>query len=150
MKEYLYSITISVLVFAVFDLFITKTRNGKLAKSIISLIVTTMIAIPIVNLFTSSNSNSFNLNDGDFLAHLEEIEDKSQKSYVKSLLLKEGIEVIEIDIDREDNKIKKLIIVISSKSSHIDITKVVLETLKDLVDKGVEVIVETQWSYQDK
>ena len=144
MKEYLYSITISVLVFAVFDLFITKTRNGKLAKSIISLIVTTMIAIPIVNLFTSSNSNSFNLNDGDFLAHLEEIEDKSQKSYVKSLLLKEGIEVIEIDIDREDNKIKKLIIVISSKSSHIDITKVVLETLKDLVDKGVEVIVETQ------
>ncbi len=144
MKEYLYSITISVLVFAVFDLFITKTRNGKLAKSIISLIVTTMIAIPIVNLFTSSNSNSFNLNDGDFLAHLEEIEDKSQKSYVKSLLLKEGVEVIEIDIDREDNKIKKLIIVISSKSSHIDITKVVLETLKDLVDKGVEVIVETQ------
>ena len=135
MKDYLYSIVISVLVFAVFNLFITKTKNGKLVKSIISL---------IVNLVSNKSLDNFNFSDEDYLTHLERVEEESQKSYVKSLLLKANVDVKKVEINREENKVKNVKVVISSNSSHIDITKVVLDALKDVVDKGVEVIVETQ------
>ena len=144
MKEYIYTIIVSVFVFAVFDVFVSKTKNGKIVKSIISLIITTLIAIPVINLVTNNNLNSEFLNNEDYATYLEELEDNSQKSTLKSLLLKEGVKVSDIEIVREGGVIKNVIIVISSNDEHIDITNKVLSVVKSVVDDGVEVIVETK------
>ena len=144
MKEYIYTIIVSVFVFAVFDAFVSKTKNGKIVKSIISLIITTLIAIPVINLVTNNNLNSEFLNNEDYATYLEELEDNSQKSTLKSLLLKEGVKVSDIEIVSEGGVIKNVIIVISSNDEHIDITNKVLSVVKSVVDDGVEVIVETK------
>lgn len=155
MNEYFIQ-TLSVITFlAMADLLVTKSSNGKLVKTVISLISVTTLAIPIVSIiknvdFSSDNFN-YNENYNEYLLNLEE---EVYIKRIKKALYDAEISDFELSIEFSGgenpfllNKITVIFIngVINSKSEHIDMTERVNLALKNVINlSGVTVEIETK------
>ena len=145
MKEYLYATLTSVLVLISIDILISKSKNGKVVKSVLALVVTTMLAVPVVSLITGKGSYSLDFSS-EYFEYLTELEDENLKSKIKTAIYEKGIEVKSVTFEKENGKIVKVFIKIENEvildgNGHINIiTERVYSVIKS---DGVEIIVET-------
>ena len=149
MKTYFSSIILAIFTLIAFDLLVSKTKNGKLVKSVISLIVTSMLVIPIVNAFNGTLDFGYDNSNGYYSEYLFSIEDKVIKTQVETALNKEGIDALEVNILREENLVKEIRVkienlVITEDEEHInrleEIKSCIINALKNL---EVDIIIET-------
>lgn len=146
MKDYLSSIILSIFVLIAFDVLVSKTKNGKMVKSVISLVVTIMLVIPIVNLFSSENILDFAGSNQTYKSYLNQIEENTIKTQITSALNKEELNAESIELYREEERIYKIHIIIdglgiTEKNEHINITELVKNVLKN---ENLEIVVETK------
>ena len=146
MKEYLSSIILSIFVLITFDVLVSKTKNGKMVKSVISLVVTIMLVIPIVNLFSYENLLDFTGSNQTYKSYLNQIEENTIKTQITSALNKEELNAESIELYREEERIYKIHIIIdglgiTEKNEHINITELVKNVLKN---ENLEIVVETK------
>lgn len=156
MKEYFYQ-TLSVITFlALLDILVSKSSNGRVVKTVISLISVIALAIPIVSIINnvnfSINGDSANQN---YTKYLHELEEKTYKEKVRSALSYEKLYPKDIIIEFLDEKnsftVNKIILifekgVITSESEHINMTDRVISVINNKINlSGVTIEIEKNY-----
>ncbi len=145
MKEFFVSTLSAITLLALLDILVTKTKNGKVVKMVISLVATFLISVPIIKIFKGENNfNSYVTSDELYLKYLDNLEEETIKSEIKITLNIANFKYKDICVlfeDGADGKIlKKLIIildkgVIIDKNEHINM----IENAKLLLEKVIDV-----------
>lgn len=156
MKEYFYQ-TLSLITFlALVDILVSKSSNGRVVKTVISLISVTALAIPIVSIIKNVD---FSLNEDianeNYTKYLLELEEKTYKEKVRSALSYEELYPKDIVIEFLDEKnsftVNKIILifekgVITSEDEHINMTDRVISVLNSKINlSGVTVEIEKNY-----
>ena len=149
MKEYFYQ-TLSVITFlSIADLIVTKTKNGKIVKTIISLISVTALSIPIISIVKNVKITNENYtlveNYNEYLLN---------QNSIKKALIDAEIDNFELKFEFSSSenlfKLEKIIIifeneVINDNSEHIDMTERVNLALKNTINlSGVTIEIEAK------
>ncbi|MBE5744489.1 MAG: hypothetical protein E7358_07290 [Clostridiales bacterium] len=150
MKDYLI-ISLSIVVLLAFlDIFISKTKNGKVVKSVISVISVTMLLTPIVSIIKGDSSLLEGGYYNEYLSeYLIELEKKVVVNKIDSALdnLDYLISDFELEFSNENDCVileKIKLKVINQNYEHIDILETVKNSLKTVVDvEKVEINFET-------
>ncbi len=155
MKEYFYQ-TLSVITFlSIADLIVTKSKNGKIVKTIISLISVTALSLPIISIVKNVKLSNENFNYvQNYNEYLLELQEEVYKKTIKKALFDAQIDNFELEFEfsSDDNifKLEKIIIifeneVINDNNEHIDMTERVNLALKNTVNlSGVTIEIETK------
>lgn len=152
MNSYIYSIGGAITVLALFENIAPNSKNGKLAKTIISIVCVTMIMSPIINIFKNDYSNSNIESNSDYNQYLLNYELNLTEKSIEYLLKNNDFTVENIDIngDNENGKyviksmrIKLANLVINENDEHI----IISEKIKNLISsrlqiKDVEITIE--------
>lgn len=156
MNNYFFA-TISVIILLAFlDIIISKTKNGKVVKSVVSLIAVTMLAVPIVSIVKGDNSL---IKEGYYSEYtknyLIDLEKKVVKNKIKEALKDLEYEILNVEVEyfSENDllEIKKVTVYLSSavineNNEHIDILESVKNAMSTVVDvQKVEIEVEADW-----
>ena len=151
MKEYFYQ-TLSVITFlALLDILVSKSSNGRVVKTVISLISVIALAIPIVSIINnvnfSINGDSANQN---YTKYLHELEEKVRSALSYEKLYPKDI-IIEF-LDSENSfTVNKIILifekgVITSESEHINMTDRVISVINNKINlSGVTIEIEKNY-----
>lgn len=153
MEEYFIA-TLSVSVFlALVDVLVTKTQNGKFVKMVISLILVTVLAVPIIKII---GNNNFTLDDKFSSLGLEteliELEKDILTEKIEKTLTNNSIEFLSVDVQVSHNEngyvIDKIIIkfsknVINSDSERINMLEKMKTLLKSIISNGDIIQVES-------
>lgn len=149
MAQYFISILSISLFLAMVDLLLLKTQNAKLVRSIISLILITVLIVPIINII---ESNDFG--DNNYSLELEEqlilIEKETLTSKIKNVLDSNNViyDSLSVEISTEDNKyqIKKVIIylsqVINDENERININEKIKNLISSLISDKEKIQIE--------
>ena len=131
------------------DLLLLKTQNAKLVRSIISLILITVLIVPIINII---ESNDFG--DNNYSLELQEqlilIEQETLTSKIKNVLDSNNViyDSLSVEISTEDNKyqIKKVIIylsqVINDENERININEKIKNSISSLISDKEKIQIE--------
>ena len=154
MNNYFY-VTLSVIVFLAFlEILVSKTKNGRMVNSVISLLAVTMLLLPIVSLIKSDE----NLIKNDYYSeyankYLIELEKKVVYNKIVAVLDSGDHKAtkVELDFSIEDVSLtlEKITVyfdstVINEKGEHIDMLESVKNSLSTVVDvQKVEIKIET-------
>ncbi len=153
MNNYFY-VTLSVIILLAFlDILISKTKNGKLVKTIISIIAVTMLAVPVVSIVKGDNSFIQNGYYNDHVKeYLENLEKKTVINKINGALNKLEFDYVSVNVEFFDENqnivLKKITVCISSAVinedlAHIDILESVKNALSTVVDvEKVEISIE--------
>ena len=136
------------------EIFVSKTKNGRLVSSVISLIAVTMLSIPIVSLIKSDESLIKNDYYSEYSSkYLIELEKKVVYNKIVAVLDRGDYKTtkVELDFSNENDSLtlEKITVffkssVINEKGEHIDILESVKNTLSSIVDiQKVEIEIET-------
>ena len=153
MNRYIIEALSAITFLAIFDLLISKSNNGKLVKVVISLILVTILAVPIVSIvknFSISTNEYFA--DLEYAEYLLNIEKKVCQNKVEKALISDDIEYknVILEFEQKDgfynlNKItiKLLKTVINGSEEHINMLERVNLTLKTIINLNeVEIVIE--------
>lgn len=153
MSNYLFS-TLSIIIFLAFlDMVISKTKNGKMVRTITSLIAVSMLVLPIVSIIKGDNNIVKNGYYSEYLSeYLVNLEKKVISTKIKNALKDFEYDVLSVEVDFNNSEdqliVKKVKIlldesVISENISHIDIVESVEKLLETVVDaQKVEIKIE--------
>lgn len=153
MSNYLFS-TLSIIIFLAFlDIIISKTKNGKMVRTITSLIAVSMLVLPIVSIIKGDNNIVKNGYYSEYLnEYLVNLEKKVISTKIKNALKDFEYDVLSVEVDFNNSEdqliVKKVKIlldesVISENISHIDIVESVEKLLETVVDpQKVEIKIE--------
>ena len=131
------------------DLLLLKTQNAKLVRSIISLILITVLIVPIINII---ESNDFG--DNNYSLELQEqlilIEKETLTSKIKNVLDSNNVnyDSLSVEISTEDNKyqIKKVIIylsqVINDENERINNNEKIKNSISSLISDKEKIQIE--------
>ena len=154
MKEFFISTLSAITILALLDILVTKTKNGKVVKMVISLVATFLISVPIVKIFKGENNFNNNITSDElYLEYLDKLEDETIYRKIKIALNIGNFEYRDIEVVFEDNTnckvLKKLIIildkgVIIDSAEHINMIENAKKLLEKVIDvKKVEIEIET-------
>ena len=105
MKEYFLTIITTTFFLAMLDGILPKNKNGKLVKSIISVVSVTIILVPILNFLNSDYKTNFNDNlFNDYEKYLTEYHKKTTESEIETLLKSNGYDVTSVHLTKIDDK----------------------------------------------
>lgn len=87
MKDYFIATILIILFLSIVDLIVTKSKNGKVVKMVISLVSVTLLSAPIVSIVKngSINFDSYTI-DYEYSNHLLNLESSIIKSKIKTAL----------------------------------------------------------------
>lgn len=154
MNNYFY-VTLSVIILLAFlDILISKSKNGAVVKSVISLVAVTMIAVPIVTIVKGDSSFTKNEFYSDHVKeYLINLEKKVVTNKVSGALDKLEFDYLDVKVeffDESENLVLKKVTVclsidvINENSEHIDILETVKNALSTVIDvEKVEINIET-------
>lgn len=154
MNSYLVS-TLSVITLLSFlEIIVSKTSNGKAVKTVISLICTFMLIVPVVSILKGENNyNEALVSENSYYKHLEVLQESAVLQNVKFALNKGDFKYFDTSVEYEFNgdiksisKIKIILDkgVIISQDERINMIKEVKTLLSEVVDvEEVEIEIET-------
>ena len=154
MSELIASTLVAIALVAVLDTLVSKTKNGLIVKKVISLLSISLILVPICDIIANQDFSYKNTeSDTVFAEYLINLEVETIKQGVKTLLLKEGFTVenvqvvtdgVDTDFSIKKIKVKLNNLGISENGEHIHILENVTKLIKDYVKNDkVEVEIET-------
>lgn len=153
MSGYLVSTLSIITVLAFLDILVSKTRNGRAVKTVISLITTFMLVLPVVSILKGEGFSNEVLDSNSFYdEYLVELEEKTVLSSIKFALNKGEFDFIDVateySTEKDEKYLKKIIIklenkVISGSDEHINMLKEAKKLLENTVDLNeVEIEIE--------
>ena len=150
MKDYFIATILIILFLSIVDLIVTKSKNGKVVKMVISLVSVTLLSAPIVSIVKngSINFDSYTI-DYEYSNHLLNLETSIIKSKIKTAL--NDINFVYEDVNlcvlsqNDSVELKKIIIkvkneVIIGSDAHINMIESVKSALKNIIDTDLVVI----------
>lgn len=149
MKTYFITTLSTVFLIVVLDTLVSKSKNGVLVKTVISLVVTTVLAGLITSIITKNNVNhNFQDFQTEYKIYLLEYEKSAVKSQILVRLEKEGYNDISISFLDNGINITKVSVkiaykVINGEIEHIFNLEPAEKIVKEIVGERVEVCVET-------
>lgn len=152
MNEYFIT-TLSVALFlAVVDVLVSKTQNGKIVKSVISLILVTVLAVPIIKIIGNEDFNIENsFSTSKFEAELIKLEKEILTEKIESTLNDNEINFINVSVEMSSQEasfnVEKIIIkfsnsVIKGESERINMLDKVQKLLKPIFSEGDKIQIE--------
>ena len=164
MNNYLLiAVLVSVFV-CIADVLIVDGKNGKLVRSIVSMLCVLAFVEPVLSLFNLNTNNSTNFNV-EFTSFLVKTEKETIESEILGLLKLKNYNVISVNavVDSENESVstKKVEIILNGNginlnNEHINITKEVEKLILNnvfSVETGVEIVVEfknSNWRAKQK
>ncbi len=142
----------SITFLTMLDVIVSKTKNGKVVKTVISLVAVTILLTPIVSIIKNFDINYDISANENYQNYLIDFESKVYKSTIKSVLEKNGYEVQDVIISFSEDNVyspKKVTIklkntVINGQEEHINMIERVKTLLKTAINtENVEILIET-------
>ena len=149
----------SIAFLSILDVLVSKSKNGKLVKTVISIVAVCMLLTPILSIV--KNFSLSNINEIDYEKDYLELEGKIYTSNIKNVLLKAGYKVegveVEFSTENENSTLNKITIkfrnqVIIESGGHINMLDNVKTLLSGSInlDKVEVVIEEADWPRRQK
>lgn len=145
MSKYFLSTLSVIFLLSILDILVSKTKNGKAARAVISLVATFILITPILSIFKIDNAESSIFRDELYLNYLENLEDETIRRKLKIALNVGNFEyldlLVEFENDGENKNLKKVTIilpkgVILDNAEHINM----IEKAKTLLEKEIDVL----------
>lgn len=140
----------SIAFLSILDVLVSKSKNGKLVKTVISIVAVCMLLTPILSIV--KNFSLSNINEIDYEKDYLELEGKIYTSNIKNVLLKAGYKVegveVEFSTENENSTLNKITIkfrnqVIIESGGHINMLDNVKTLLSGSINLDkVEVVIE--------
>ncbi|MBQ3235591.1 MAG: hypothetical protein IJA97_05490 [Clostridia bacterium] len=154
MNSYLLTTLSIIIILSFFEILVTKTQNGKVVKTVISLIITLILTIPIVSILKGEGIDESFVNVNlEYASHLDNLEKTAVESKIKFCLDQGGFVYKGVKAEFENSSdliaLKKIYIildggVIIEETERINMIKDAERLLKNVIDIGeVEIEIET-------
>ena len=151
MNSYFSVIITSISFLTVLDLLISKSKNGRVAKTVISVVSVTMLAYPVVSLIKNFNLSYTPEADVNFEIHLLENKKSFYENSIKNSLNELGFEILNVNCEFDSKKsynlnkitVKTKFDVINKNDANIYMVDEIKKLLKSVTDVNfVEIIIE--------
>ncbi len=145
MNKYFISTLSVIFLLSILDILVSKTKNGKAVRAVISLIATFILITPILSIFKVNSGENLLLSDELYLNYLENLEDETVRRKLKIALNIGDFEYLDLFVEFENDgrnkNLKKVTIilpkgVILGSDEHINM----IEKAKTLLEKEIDVL----------